>query len=325
MEKKSNHATECIHCHICRNQCPFLEKYQIDIGDTVRLNELAYHCFLCGKCTEVCPKGIDGREIVLEMRRSLVEKNKGNPPDKGYGILLLEKKDYLFKNYRHASPGSVLFPGCNFPSFYPETTKRLVQLLKEKAGIGVIYDCCGKPVSELGMADQEARVIHQIEERLGKEHISELIMVCPNCYYYLKDRLSVRVVSIYEKLKELGIGKKIVGGGYILRPCPDREKSKWLVQAESFFENKCEIITDINCCGLGGCARGKEPEIARGFSDNLGDRKREKIYVYCGSCAGSLAGNGCKNVHHVLTEILGENELPDTRKSMINRVKTKFV
>lgn len=34
-------------------------------------------------------------------------------------------------------------------------------------------------------------------------------MLCPNCYAYLKPRMEeVKVVSIYEKLEEFGIGKK---------------------------------------------------------------------------------------------------------------------
>ena len=44
----------------------FLKKYGIDIGDTEKLKELSYHCFLCGKCTEVCPIGIDGRDYILK-------------------------------------------------------------------------------------------------------------------------------------------------------------------------------------------------------------------------------------------------------------------
>lgn len=325
MKEENRNASDCIHCHICRNHCPFLKKYQIDIGDMAKLNELAYHCFLCGKCTEVCPRNIDGREMILQMRRELVLKSGGNLPEKGYNMLFLEKKNYLFKNYRHAVSGSVLFTGCNFPSFYPGTTKKLVQVLKEKAGIGVIYDCCGKPVSELGIEKQEKIIISHLEERLKKEDISELIMLCPNCYEYLKDRMNIRIVSIYEKLKELRIGRKMTGGGFIFPPCPDREKLEWLIQIEPFFENKCKVITEVNCCGLGGCAGVKEPELATGFADKLCDRKYEKIYTYCGSCAGSLTRNGCNNVHHILTEIMGTRELPDIKKSMVNRIKTKFI
>ena len=35
-------AADCIHCHKCRDNCAFLSKYGIDIGDTVKLKELAY-------------------------------------------------------------------------------------------------------------------------------------------------------------------------------------------------------------------------------------------------------------------------------------------
>ena len=65
-------------------------------------------------------------------------------------MLLKEKKDYIYKNYRNATGKCILFPGCNFPSFYPKTMKKLVKLLKEH-GIGVAYDCCGKPIAELGL------------------------------------------------------------------------------------------------------------------------------------------------------------------------------
>ena len=110
----------CIHCGMCTNNCLFLDKYKIDISDMERNKNLAYHCFLCGKCTEVCPKGIDGRETILQIRREQTEKNNGKLPVKGYNMVVGEKKNYLFRNYKQ--PGkSVLFPGCNFPSFYPKT------------------------------------------------------------------------------------------------------------------------------------------------------------------------------------------------------------
>lgn len=33
---------KCIHCHLCQKHCSFLTKYGADIGDTVKLRELAY-------------------------------------------------------------------------------------------------------------------------------------------------------------------------------------------------------------------------------------------------------------------------------------------
>lgn len=76
--KNNNTVEACTHCHVCQNQCEFLKKYGIDIGDTEKLKELSYHCFLCGKCTEVCPENIDGREYILNLRREKVEKIRWN-------------------------------------------------------------------------------------------------------------------------------------------------------------------------------------------------------------------------------------------------------
>lgn len=32
--KNNNTVEACTHCHVCQNQCEFLKKYGIDIGDT---------------------------------------------------------------------------------------------------------------------------------------------------------------------------------------------------------------------------------------------------------------------------------------------------
>ncbi len=308
---------QCINCHVCQENCVFLGKYKIDIGDREQLKKLAYHCFLCGTCTSGCPQGIDGRKIILDIRRDL-------GPGKGYKLLLAEKKDYLFRNYRHIAGESVLFPGCNFPSFYPWTTKRLVKLLQEKAGMGVVYDCCGKPIAELGMERQEEKIIRGIEKRLKEHGVRQIVMVCPNCYHFLKPRLSVQVVDIYEKLEELGMGHEIVGKHPVFLPCPDKESRELLGHIQAFTEEEFVPLADTQCCGLGGCAGVREPELARQLARKAAIGTNGPVYVYCGSCAGNLRRNGCTDVRHVLTEILGTDERPDTGRSMVNRIKTKF-
>lgn len=326
MEKEKHKTIEdskCNHCHLCRNHCVYLDKYQIDIGDTAKLKELAFSCFLCGECTRRCPKGIDGREKILEMRRERASK-KNKPDKKGYELLLAEKKNYLFQNYRHAKEGSALFLGCNFPSFYPKTTKALEGILKQRAGIGVIYDCCGKPIAELGMSEQEDKIIQRLEERLKMYRITELIMVCPNCYAFLNPRLSIPVVSIYEKLIELKIGERGLRKYPIFIPCPDKKDNAWFSMIQVFMEKQCPAIPEVQCCGLGGCASIQEPELAKKLTDKLSKKGDEMIYTYCASCSGNLTRNGCHNVKHVLTEILGVHEQVDATHSMRNRILTKF-
>ena len=99
----------CIHCGKCTRSCLFLEKYGIDLPVLKEKPELAYHCFLCGTCGCVCPKGIDGKEIALDSRRKLVEDGGGKLLDNSYDGLLLEKNPYKFANYRHSKKKAVFF------------------------------------------------------------------------------------------------------------------------------------------------------------------------------------------------------------------------
>lgn len=314
----------CIHCQTCMQACVFLKKYNIDLHAFAKRPDLAYHCFLCGECARQCPMGIDGREIALSMRREGVAAHKGKVPENGYGALLAEKKHYKFQNYHDSQKKSVLFPGCNFPAFFPDTTKKLISLLRQCAGMGVVFDCCGKPVSELGMEHAERETVRRIAARLKAGGVAELVVLCPNCYYYLKPRLSVPVISIYEKLMTLGIGDPVSAASFpLFVPCPDRDTRFLYEQIKPFFETPPEPITSVQCCGWGGGAASKEPLLARQLTENL--RSLPRVYTYCASCSGSLTRAGCRDVRHVLTEILGTCEpFPQGARSLWNRAQFRF-
>lgn len=314
----------CIKCKACTNHCTFLTKYNIDVGDIEELYELSYHCFLCGKCDEVCPMDIKCRDIILDMRRDRVRKGE-NP--KGYTPLIAEKNNYIFKNYRSANKKSVLFPGCNFPSFFPKTTKHLVELFAEH-DIGVIYDCCGKPISELGMEKSEKNILNRIREQIENNEIEEIILLCPNCYYYFNGELNCKITFIYDKLRELGIGNKMVFDKTvdIFPPCPDRRTNKLLKNMADFIDGDHRLYDDVQCCGLGGVAIVKERELAKEMTSALAEHtEHSPIYTYCATCCGNIARAGGKEVYHFLIEILGTGEKPDIKKSVFNRAKTKLL
>ncbi len=308
----------CTHCGICTENCGFLKKYDLTIGDTEKLSRLAYHCFLCGKCSKVCPQGIDGREIVLQIRRQQVKENDGRIPEKGYGMLLWEKEDYKFRRYSGKGK-TALFFGCNFPSFYPETTRYLGKMLAEKTDAFSVFDCCGKPVAELGLEEKEAVILEHLDKKLLAAGAGEAVMVCPNCYAFLKGRLSIPVISIYEKLQELGLGTMIMEEQNIFLPCPDREKRELLKQILPFLAAEPKILSDANCCGLGGCAAVKEPELAGQMARSA--CSIQNTSMYCASCAGNLTRAGGKNIKHLLVQILGREETPDVGHSLWNRIR----
>ena len=316
-------AANCIHCHECTDNCAFLSKYNIDIGDTERLRDFLYHCFLCGRCTEVCPVGIDGRAIILDMRCEHILSGGRSEIEKDYKGLLSEKRDYRFRNWKHLSEGRVYFPGCNFPSLYPRTNSKIAGLLAEH-GIGTVYDCCGKPVADLGLKADEDRIIEEIKGRLKAAKITELITACPNCRSFFEGRLGVSVISLYDILRELGLGNSIKSDAEIYVPCPDREEMKWVEEIRPFIDGCIRINRSVPCCGLGGGAIKYEKELVGGFARNLNESSAGQVYTYCASCVGSLKRNGAKLIDHVLPVILGTDEQPDIYKSFINRAITRF-
>ena len=83
----------CAHCRICQKNCLFLQKYDITIGDIEAHEELLYHCFLCGKCTQTCPEGIDGRARILHLRGKQVQENGGVVKEGGYDMLIRELQE----------------------------------------------------------------------------------------------------------------------------------------------------------------------------------------------------------------------------------------
>lgn len=324
----------CVSCGRCTASCDFLQKYKLDFSRENELTELAYHCFLCGRCTQVCPQEIDGRAVILDERQRLTAGRNGKIH--GFHALQAEKKNYIFHSYKNAEENSksLLFMGCNFPAFYPRTTVRLMNVMREHQ-IGTAFDCCGKPLSELGLADDQNQNLLRLRKYIDSHEIEELITVCPNCYYFFKDKLcvngkAVRIVSIYEKLAELGIGCRADSDitEALFLPCPDRTEQLWLDSLRKFLPESYEIVQEVQCCGLGGCASAAEPELAAGMKEEMKNylkkNGRSELYVYCASCAGSFARGGI-DVCHILPQILETDEKPDIRHSLANRAKGKFV
>lgn len=322
-----DNVNDCIHCNRCIKKCNFLTKYNMDLQEFSKREDLAYNCFLCNDCKIVCPKDIDGAKISLSLRSSWKDKNY---IEKKYKPLLFEKKNYIFKNYKHSDTKSILFPGCNFSSFYPNATKKIANILKEQYNIGTAFDCCGKPVAELGIKEYEDKIIKNIEKNMELNGVEEIITLCPNCYYFLKSRIGIKIVTIYEKIFELGI--KVYDINFpkeinLFLPCPDKE-SKYIKELILKLIPSCKDnikeIKDINCCGLGGCAIVNEKDIAKSFVEKLKSKDLDNLYVYCATCAGNFNRNKINNIHHLLLDLLDIKENISDKTSLLNRAKFKY-
>ncbi len=313
---------KCIDCGKCTKSCVFLEKYNINLKEYAALPELAYHCYLCGECKRVCPVDIDGRQISLDMRKEKISEGYNLYLD-GYAPLLLEKKNYIFKNYKKAKGKVAFFPGCNFPAYYPKTTGLISEKLKVEFDIATVFDCCGKPIADLSMNVQRNNIKERLNNRFKELAIEELILLCPNCYYHFKDNLDVEVSMIYEhedimeSLIALDDSKKIEG--MLFLPCPDKDQRIIYKTLEKYIGN-LEEIKDIQCCGAGGCASIKEKELTKALQDDFKDYD-EKIYIYCATCVGMISKSN-KNIEHILCKLLASDEkVSEGIHSLKNRVR----
>lgn len=310
MEDLTVNYAKCIDCGKCTKNCLFLKKYNINLKEYANRLDLAYNCYLCGECKRVCPVDIDGRQMSLNLRKEKIEKGY-NLYRKGYSLLLLEKRNYIFKNYKNVNSKAAFFPGCNFPAYYPDTSRLILEKLEKDFGISTIFDCCGKPIAELGIDREEAKMKDRLNNRLKELNIEELILLCPNCYYYFKDNLNIKVSMIYEhdeimeSLIVKGDCNKIEG--LLFLPCPDKNQGTIYKMLEKYInKNSLQEITDIQCCGAGGCASIREKDLTKNLQDGF-KTYNEKIYVYCATCSGMIRKSNVR-VEHILCKLLNTDE-----------------
>lgn len=247
----------------------------------------------------------------------------------GMKLMLWEKDNYKFKNYRHTHFKSVIMPGCNFSSFFPNCTKELMRIADDN-NMGYLYECCGKHMSEIGLNDRGVACSVRIGHNLEKNGVEELVCCCPNCYHYMKDKINIPIVSIYAKLRELGIGNKIVSEQIpIFYPCPEKASNFEILEDLKFYLDG-EIIDPLTkkipCCHVNQKRAAEKPELQGKLMENVVKTWDRDFYTYCATCICYFGRGGVSGARHVLPEILGIDEpFPGGCKPWLNRAKLKFI
>lgn len=296
---------ECIDCGLCTKNCTFLKKYDINLKDYCDRDDLAFSCFRCNKCKDICPKDLDGNRISLLLRQK-------NPT---YKSVLRQKDNYIFKNIPKGKSSDLLYLGCNFPAFYPKTTEYFKKIFK-KEGFKFSIDCCNNPVESTGFENTYTK---RLDKSLYDDGTQRLVCVCPNCYHLLKKNSRHEVISIFQWLDEYGYAKDIDYEINVFFPCSDRYNREIFKDIEKHlkagFNDK---YTEINCCGAGGLASKKEPELSETMRTSIKD---DVVCTYCATCSSRFCE--FNEVHHLSSLIAGIDEVVDNR-FLVNAVKMKF-
>lgn len=75
----------CFQCGCCSATCSARQFTEFNIrrvhtmfrrGNTEDLSDELKKCMLCGKCTLVCPRGVNLRQLIITMRKMLEEEKK---------------------------------------------------------------------------------------------------------------------------------------------------------------------------------------------------------------------------------------------------------
>ncbi len=241
---------------------------------------------------------------------------------------VLEKRHYPFRAYpRSRACHDILFPGCALPSQFPLTTDELARLCREH-GMGVVYDCCGKPLEDWDENRSAERAIAGLRRRLSRVGCTRLVLACPNCLDYLEPRLGVPCISIYDVFAEWGlVAARPFRPGLLFVPCPDRGGHSLEHKIRSLGDlSSVKTMRAVPCCGLRADVAKHGPKFAQGLGERImrdaGDRV---VYTYCASCLGQFArlGHG-SSVRHVLSALLGIDEEPDATHALANRARRRF-
>jgi len=370
----------CDDCGVCVDECLFLRRYGLTplkavVEEEALLNVhpgsangqaggAPFACLLCGLCDSVCPVGLSPSGMFLEMRARRVRNSAATPACRPF---LSDKKYNLYSIYRSANSidysdlsrpkaKTVLFPGCSLGTFYPKLTRALYDnLVRTEPGLGLLLECCQKPLRDLGLEERYEKATSKLIAALDDMGVEKIITACPSCLCALQERLRDReVVSCYSMIRPnsdqasfSSFGTEIAGAAgngqqegsrvkvTVHDSCSDRETGVVGSQVRHLLsETKTVEIVEMAhsgrnslCCGSGGLVSAFDPDVASDF--NL-QRVREAessgakmIVTYCATCANAFHSGGDPSkleARHVLELVLGVKEDHDGVRRKLNEL-----
>lgn len=193
----------CPGCGVCIDTCPlsavpantrdatvYLNR-QIKRHNKKRINQISEKCLLCGKCSAVCPVGVEGDKIRIAHRSRKV-----------YNIT----HDYSCIDETKLIGGMsqnrrvLYFMGC-MTALTPSIRKAMTALLDKAGEDYTVMDaeggiCCGRPMLIAGRKDAAMEMIEKNTKIIKASGASVLLVNCPICYKIFKENYSLDGIEI---------------------------------------------------------------------------------------------------------------------------------
>ena len=322
----------CPGCGLCIDACPmsvqkantkdttvYLNR-QIRRGNERRIEEISDKCLLCGKCTAVCPVGVEGDRLRIAQRSV-----------RRYGI----SSDYSSIDTAPLtvdSRGKVLYYAGCMTALTPSIRKSMESLLR-KAGVEYEFMdrdggiCCGRPMWMAGRIKEAMQMMLKNTEIIRSSGAGTLLLSCPICYRIFREKYKldgIRIVHHTEfidglisqgRLDVADEGRRFVyhdpcelgrGCGIYEQPRSVLSRIGTLVEAE---KNRKESI----CCGgsVGSLSLGfdKRRVMTENALANLTAASPDVIVTACPLCLGTFGRYADRKVEDI-AETVDRNASP---------------
>ena len=316
----------CPGCGLCIDACPmgvlkgnikdttvYLNR-QIRRNNEARIEEISDKCLLCGKCTAVCPVGVEGDRLRIA-QRSVRKYNFG--PDYSNIDSLKEAENcnkFVINSNNIVSSSDnekvLYFAGC-MTALTPVIREKTVSIL-EKAGIEYEFMdkdgglCCGRPMLMAGRLEQAAQLVEKNTEIIMNSGADTLLLSCPICYRIFRENYSlpgIEVIHHTEYFERLVFSGRIrVSKGntkYVFhdpcelgRGCGVYEQPRNVISAAGELVEAARNRKESICCGgsLGSLTLGfdKRKAMTENALANLTAASPDRIVTACPLCMSTF-------------------------------------